>query len=125
MRIRCETSALCLALAAVVCFAALAGCGRKFTRERFEMIKAGVDDREDTRHILGPPAKQMQDLWYYEDLDRGQHAQIWFDEEGRVLAKEWIDTSTGEWEGRSPHAAEPPAGEVRERRVKTRRIDDD
>jgi len=110
-----------------MCLAAclLTGCAQKFTRERFDMIQAGVDDQEDVREILGKPSKTMTDLWYYEDLDRHLHAQIFFADDGRVLSKEWMDAHTGEWEGKHPQADEPPKGEVRERRTKTRRIDDD
>ncbi len=104
--------------------ATLGGCQRQFTRERFDMIKAGVDDRTDVEHILGKPEFRAQDVWYYEDQDRHIHAQIFFDETGRVLTKEWMDARTGEWEGRSPFTDPPPAGEARERRTKTRRIDD-
>lgn len=101
----------------------LSGCHSKFTRDRFEMITPGVDDREDVRKVLGKPATRFHDQWIYDDLDDHRSAVIHFDESGKVLAKEWMDARTGEWEGRNPAAAEPPPGGVRETR--TRRIDDD
>jgi hypothetical protein len=103
----------------------LAGCGRHFTRERFEMIQQGVDDREDVRNTLGKPTADLQDQWMYDDLKRHYSAIIFFDEHGRVLGKTWMDARTGEWEGQNPHADAPPQGEVRERRTKTTRIDED
>ena len=108
-----------------VCLLALTGCERKFTRARFDLIDPGVSDRFDVEQTLGQPRTRLADVWYYEDLDRNLHAQIFFDDDGRVLSKEWMDARTGQWEGRSPYTDEPPPGEVRERHTRTRRIDDD
>jgi len=112
-----------LVLAATVVL--LAGCESKFNRQNFAMIRPGMDDREEVRQILGEPTADMDDVWLYDDLDRHIAAQIFFDENGRVLNKEWMDANTGEWEGENPWADQPPEGEVRERRTETRRIDDD
>ncbi len=102
---------------------ALSGCTRHFTRERFDTIQPG-DDQEDVRQVLGKPKAVAPDVWYYEDLHRHVHAQIFFDDAGRVRNKEWMDARTGEWEGKSPEADEPPPGEARERHTRTRRMDD-
>lgn len=103
----------------------LGGCHRQFTHERFDMIQIGVDDREDVRYILGRPTSDLDDQWLYDDLKRHYSAVIYFDDNGRVRGKEWMDARTGEWEGRNPEANEPPPGEVREIHKKTRRIDED
>lgn len=106
--------------------AMLAGCAaEKFTHERFSMIQQGVDDRDDVRQILGKPRFDAGDEWYYEADDHGIMARVYFDAQGVVRDKEWIDAGAGTWEGRHPDADKPPEGEVRERRTKTRRIDDD
>ena len=103
----------------------LAGCESKFNRQNFAMIRIGMDNREDVRQILGEPDADMDDVWMYDDLDHHHSAQIFFDEDGRVLNKEWMDAETGKWEGENPWADQPAKGEVRERHTKTRRIDDD
>lgn len=103
----------------------LTGCARRFTRERFDMIQVGVDDREDVSQILGKPKSDLNDQWLYDDLKRHYSAVIHFNAEGRVAGKEWLDAKKGTWEGRNPNADEPPQGEVRERSTKTRRIDED
>lgn len=103
----------------------LAGCESKLNRQNFEMIRVGVDEREDVRRILGEPDADMTDVWIYDDVDDYKTAQIFFDDDGRVLNKEWMDAETGEWTGENPWADQPPEGEVRERRTGTRRIDDD
>ena len=106
--------------------AVLAGCAQnKFTPERWEMVKEIVDTKEDVEQILGKPETRMDDMWYYQDLDKHYTAQIHFDGEGRVISKEWQDANTGEWKGRNPNADPPPGGEERERRTGTRRIDKD
>lgn len=103
----------------------LAGCESKFNRQNFALIRPGADDREDVRVLLGEPAARMDDVWMYEDLDRHHYAQVFFDDDGRVLNKEWMDATTGEWEGENPWADRPAKGEVRQRRTETRRIEDD
>jgi hypothetical protein len=104
---------------------ALTGCESKFNHRNFQMIQPGVDDRVDVRKILGDPDAEMGDVWMYDDLDRHYAAQIFFDGEGRVLNKEWVDARIGDWEGENPWADKPPQGEARESTTKTRRIDDD
>ncbi len=101
------------------------GCGPTLTHEKFSMIQQGVDDREDVRHVLGKPRFSTDAEWYWEDRDRHVAARVFFDDDGRVSGKEWMDAKHGQWEGRHPQAAEPPPGEVRERSTKTRRIDED
>lgn len=115
-------SALLVLLAGVVL---LTGCESKLQRKNFEMIRIGADNREDVRQILGEPNADMGDVWLYDDVDGYKTAQIFFNDDGRVLNKEWMDARTGEWEGENPHADQPAQGEVRERRTETRRIDDD
>jgi hypothetical protein len=101
----------------------LAGCQRQFTRERFDLIRPGVDDREDVRRIIGKPASDLQDQWFYDDLDRHYSAVIFFEGQ-KVSRKEWMDARSGEWTGQNPHANPPPEGEVRHRQKNTRVIDD-
>ena len=108
----------------VTAAALLTGCESKFNHRNFQMIQIGVDDREDVRHLLGDADSEMDDIWMYDDLDRHYAAQIFFDDDGRVLNKEWMDANTGDWEGENPWADQPPEGEIRESTTKTRRIDD-
>lgn len=102
----------------------LFGCESKMNHKNFQMIQIGADDREDVRHILGKPNGDLGDVWMYDKS--GEHtATIYFDDDGRVLNKEWIGAHTGSWEGKNPWTDEPPQGEVRERHTRVRRIDDD
>jgi len=112
-------------LATLVGLTVLTGCHRPFTRDRYEMIQIGVDDREDVRHVLGKPTCDLNDQWFYDDLKRHYSAVIFFDADGRVSGKEWMDARTGQWEGQNPNADQPLEGEVRERHRKTTRIDED
>ncbi len=96
----------------------LPGCARQFTREHFDQIKPGVDERRDVREILGKPKTAMDDVWYYEDFGHKQHAQVFFDEDGRVISKEWMDAKTGEWEGENPDFDQPQKPEPRQRKAK-------
>jgi hypothetical protein len=103
----------------------IAGCHRHFTQDCFEMVQVGADDREDVRAWLGKPTSDLGDQWLYDDLKRHRSAVIFFDADGRVRGKQWMDARTGSWEGRNPDADEAPAGEVREHHRSTTRIDED
>ena len=117
---------VCSSVLALTALSVLAGCRhRPFTRDHFEQIQVGVDNRADVRHILGKPTADLGDQWQYDNLKKHYSAVVHFDAEGRVSAKEWMDARTGAWEGRNPNTDEPPEGEVRERHRKTTRIDED
>jgi hypothetical protein len=102
----------------------LCGCHQRFTRERFERVQEGTDTQEDVRDILGKPKVQLADQWVYDNHKKHYSAVIHFDPAGHVVAKEWMDARTGEWEGQNPNAEPPPEGEVREQHRTTRRMDD-
>ena len=113
---------LCVGLSVV---ALLAGCHRPFTKDNFELIQVGVDNREDVQHILGKPTSDLNDQWFYDDLKRHYSAVVFFDPDGRVNGKEWWDAKAGTVEGRNPNADQPPPGETPEQHKKTTRIDKD
>ena len=121
---KCRLCALGL-LAAGSVLVILTGCQRPFTKDRFDLITVGVDDRTDVRQMVGEPTADLSDQWFYDDLKRHYSAVIFFDEDGKVIGKRWCDAVTGQIEGRNPHANEPPSGEVREQHKKTTRIDED
>lgn len=112
-----------ITLALVAC--AGTGCASKFNRENFNMIRVGMDAREDVREILGEPRREMGDVWLYDDTDKHLNAQIFFDDSGRVVSKEWMNAETAEWDGRSPYTDPPAEGEVREESTTTERWDVD
>lgn len=114
----------CFQTAAIASLFLLLGCESKFNRKNFQMIQVGGDDREDVLHILGKPASKMDGVWIYDDPGN-KTAAIYFDDDGRVVNKEWMDAGTGDWEGENPWTDRPPRGETRESRSKVRRIDDD
>lgn len=101
----------------------LAGCAQKFTRNNFDMIHVGADDREDVRKLLGKPRIDATGEWYYVDDEQSQHARIFFDGNGRVRGKEWMNAETGVWEGSNPDAAPASEGRTQESRQSGQRID--
>jgi hypothetical protein len=88
------------------------------------MVREGVDSREDVRHILGKPTSDLDDQWFYDDLDRHYSAVIFYDAAGKVHGKEWMNARTGEWSGNNPNATPPPQGTPGAKSKTTRRIDD-
>lgn len=116
-----RTALLGLLVAAVL----IGGCGRQFTRARFDMIQVGVDNREDVSRILGRPTTTFSnsDQWFFENQKKHYSALVHFNSEGRVAGKEWMDARTGEWSGQNPHAMPPPGGNS-QTSTKTTRIDD-
>lgn len=110
-------------LGLIVITGLLGGCAQKFTRENFEMIRAGSDTKEDVRQILGKPEKAMTDVWFYSNFNNDVTAEVFFDDSGTVVSKQWADASAGEIHGSDPWSDPPPQGEVREEHTRTRRID--
>lgn len=111
--------------AAVMGLALVAGCQRQFTYENYAKIEPHTDRTDDVLHFIGKPSADLGDQWYYEDEEHHYSARIFFNEEGRVIGKEFMDAKSGRWEGRDPNSDEKPKGEDREKSTRTRRIDDD
>lgn len=102
----------------------LCGCASRLTYERFDLIRVEADSRADVQALLGEPDARFDDEWIYDDRSRRVAAIVYFDAEGRVAGKEWIDAERSTFEGGRPGAADTPAGEVIEER-RTRRTYDD
>jgi hypothetical protein len=104
---------------------AAGGCASAFTRENFDRVVVGSDDREDVARLLGDPEFRLDAEWYYENKDKHYAARIHWGRDGKVSGKQWYDANRGEIVGDHPDADPAPEGEVRERRVRTRRLDGD
>jgi len=105
----------------------LVGCAEnKLTRHNYDMIKEGQSTRSEVRHTLGVKhLAERGDQWEYEDLDRHLSVVFYFDNNGVVRRKEWIDAGTGEWEGAAPHIDKNPQGEKMSERTSTTTIKND
>lgn len=80
----------------------LLGCeGPGFTQANYERIESGLHERKDVWKLLGAPDHEAGDTWFYEDLKRHVYAQVFFDDDGHVRDKEWIDAQA-DW---TPDAA--------------------
>jgi outer membrane protein assembly factor BamE (lipoprotein component of BamABCDE complex) len=100
----------------------LAGCAQRFSRERFDMITIGMDSRDDVRELMGEPDTRLDDQWLYDDVDERKSALIYFDRNGRVVSKEWMDTQEGTWEETGDRSGRDR--ELRESETRTRTMDD-
>ena len=101
----------------------LAGCAEKFTRQNFNLLQVGVDERYDVDKLLGHPTNDLHDQWYYEHRDKHYSALIHFDPDGKVSGKQWFDSPTASISGDNPNADQPPKGKVREEKRKSRIIE--
>lgn len=99
------------------------GCASKLTYDRFQMIEIRMDSQPEVREILGSPDAEFETEWMYDDLDRHVSAVIYFDDTGLVIGKEWMDATRGTFEG-DESADQPPLGEMREERRRSRTLDD-
>ena len=102
----------------------LGGCASRFTYERFDLIRPNADSRADVQALLGDPDARFEDEWIYDDRGRRISAIIYFDAEGRVAGKEWIDGRAGTFEGSQPDDEDAAPGEVVEERRIRRTYDD-
>jgi len=101
---------LMLSLLGVFVFA-LTGCESKLTRRNFEMVKKGTSTKLEVQHTLGEDYDVRGDKeWEYEDAKRHLSVFIYFDDNGKVLRKEWISGESGEWDGAAPNIDENPEG---------------
>jgi outer membrane protein assembly factor BamE (lipoprotein component of BamABCDE complex) len=59
------------------------------------MLKPGVDDKQTVQETLGKPQeKPFDDLWWYYKDDIT--VKIYFDKNGTVKAKKWINEKKGQ-----------------------------
>lgn len=105
---------------------ALTGCESKLTRRNFEMIKKGTSTKLEVENTLGADYDVRGDKeWEYEDEKRHLTVYIYFDDDGKVLKKEWISGETGEWAGAAPNIDENPEGEEFSTESSKRTLDKD
>ena len=82
----------------------LTGCAAdKVTRENFALVRQDMATQADVEHILGAPTERLGNNWYYERHDRGLDVLIEFDDAGRVVRKQWIDSASREWIDSAEH----------------------
>lgn len=93
IRHHCTIGVLCLLAAAMLPI--LGGCQRKFTHERFHDMVLRGQSKERVKSILGEPDTDFGNVWVWVqgDKDNLVRGRIVFDEDGRVLDKQWTDFS--------------------------------
>jgi len=70
----------------------MVGCAtNKFTRQRYETLYNG-QPASDVELTLGPPQHKFSDTWTYVHDKPYYRAIIAFDENGRLIDKQWYDT---------------------------------
>ncbi len=88
-----------------VCFG---GCAKDMvTVEHFNLIHLGTSTRTDVRATLGEEYEDRGEHWEYERMDRHLTVFFYFDDDGTVTKKDWIDAKAGAWDS----SDEDPAGE--------------
>ncbi len=82
-----------LASMAVVLLVGL-GCEKKLTYQRYELVHMG-QTQLGVEQTLGEPMVKMSDQWTWNDSDRSITAHVWYDQAGKVIAKQWFDPKRG------------------------------
>jgi hypothetical protein len=85
----------------------LCGCEQPFNRQNFDLIKVGVDTRDDVVNRIGRPQSTEgdSDEWYYEDQSVHNAALIHFARSGKVSGKQWLEGDDSRLTGGNPHVA--------------------
>jgi hypothetical protein len=80
------------------------GCAPdKLTRNNFDMIHEGTASKDEVALTLGKDyVNRGENEWEYERENKHLVVYIHFDQNGKVIRKEWIDAKKGEWEGAAP-----------------------
>ncbi len=81
-----------------------AGCEQKLTYQRFELVHMG-ESQLGVEKTLGEPLVKMADQWTWNDSDRSITAHVWYDKEGKAMAKQWFDPKHG-------MVGSPPGGDA-------------
>lgn len=91
----------------------LTGCAENLvTRERFNTIVEGTSTKLDVRHTLGDKYMDQGGQWEYDRMDEDMLVvKVYFDDNGVVTRKQWIDGKTNEFTGAAPGIDENPPGE--------------
>ncbi|MBN1347602.1 MAG: hypothetical protein JXQ73_33245 [Phycisphaerae bacterium] len=92
------------------------GCEQKLTYQRYELIHMG-QEQLGVEKTLGEPVVKMTDQWTWNDSDRSITAHVWFNQEGKVLAKQWFDPKRG-MVGGPPGGDATQGGEVIQQKTK-------
>jgi hypothetical protein len=87
------------------------GCSENLvTRHHYDMIVKDKSTRLEVEKTLGDTYVDRGDHWEYDEEDRHLSVVFYFNDKGLVTRKEWIDASTGEWDGAAPGINEKPQG---------------
>lgn len=79
----------------MICFS---GCAKDMvTLEHFNLIIKDTSTKNDVRATMGDKYVDRGDHWEYERTDRAVSAFFYFDDDGTVIKKDWIDTREGTW----------------------------
>ena len=93
------------------------GC-TKLTFENWQLIREG-QSKIVVQKTLGEPTIMLKDNWVWNDPDRAITANVWYNAEGKVIAKQWVSAKRGD-HGGPPFGKE---GEVIERRTNITTVD--
>ena len=80
------------------------GCEKKLTYKRYTLVHMGQTPL-GVEKTLGEPLIKMTDQWTWNDSDRSITAHVWYNQEGKVIAKQWFDPKRGMVDG-------PPGGDA-------------
>ncbi len=86
------------------------GCEQKLTYQRWDLVHMG-QTQLGVEKTLGDPMVKMTDQWTWTDSDRSITAHVWYDQAGKVIAKQWFDPKRG-MVGNPPGGSAAEGGEV-------------
>jgi len=86
--------------AAFILLAALAGCRAKdqLSYSNYSQLREHSSTEAEVAAALGQPSAKVGDQWMYDRPDQHLMAVIQFDEQGRMIRKQWIDAGGETWE---------------------------
>lgn len=86
----------------------IAGCAEnKVTRDNYDTIVEGSSTQDEVRLTMGEKHLiKRDDHWEYDVSDKHLAVYFFFDQNGVVRKKEWVDGRTGEWSSSDPEKRE-------------------
>lgn len=79
----------------------------RLTPDNYSRIAQLASTQSEVSALIGEPTNRLGERWLYERPQQHLFVFVDFDDQGRVVRKQWIDATTGQWEDTQPNGPSP------------------
>ena len=107
MNIRTHRRSAGLCLVAVLLFTGACRSPDRLSPDNYSRITQHASTQREVSALIGEPTNRLGERWLYERPQQHLFVFVDFDDQGRVLRKQWVDATTGQWEDTQPSGSSP------------------